>query len=56
MVNAMFQDVGPGFGLSLFSDYGALWKRGRNILFVVQKVQEAMEKVVDRADKWGFRI
>lgn len=46
MMNNMFQDVGPGFGLSLFAD-GVLWKRGRNIPFVVQKVQEALGKLLD---------
>ena len=47
MMNDMFQDVGPGFGLSLFADDGVLWKRGRNIPFVVQKVQEALGKLFD---------
>lgn len=52
MVNDMFQDVGAGYGLSLFADDGAIWKRGRNIKFIIEKLQGALEKVVE----WGFRI
>lgn len=32
MVNDMFDDVGEGFGRSLFADDRAVWKRGRNVM------------------------
>ena len=55
MINDMFQEVGAGFGLSLFADDGAIWKRGRNIAFLTEKVQGALDKVVDWAGRWGLK-
>lgn len=56
MINDMFDDVGRGFGLSLFADDGAIWKRGRNIKFIIKKMQAALDKVVEWAGRWGFKI
>ena len=56
MINDMFEEVGAGFGLSLFADDGAIWKRGRNIKFSTGKIQGALDKVVAWAEKWGFKI
>lgn len=40
MINDVFEDLENGLGFSLFADDGAIWKRGRNIDFIVKKVQE----------------
>ena len=51
MVNDIFKDIGSGFGFSLFADDGTLWKRGRNIKHITEKIQEALNKIMD----WGSR-
>lgn len=56
MINDIFQQIPSSFGKSLFADDGALWKRGRNINYLFEQVQEAVDQVVQWANKWGFRI
>lgn len=56
MINDIFSTVGGGFGLSLFADDGATWKRGCNVNFMVKKMQAALNKVVEWAERWGFKI
>ena len=56
MVNDNFKDIGSGFGFSLFADDGAVWKRGRNIKHITEKIQEALNKIMDRGSRWGFKI
>ena len=51
MVNDVFEGVEVSMGRSLFADDGALWKRGRNVEYVVRKLQEG----VDRVERWGLR-
>lgn len=41
MINDIFQDLGPGFGLSLFADDG----RGRDIKHITKKMQGAINKI-----------
>ena len=40
MINDIFDNISEGFGLSLFADDGAIWKRGRNVEFIVKQVQK----------------
>lgn len=56
MINDIFDQVGTGFGKSLFADDGAIWKRGRNIKYILRQVQKALRSVENWANKWGFRI
>ncbi len=56
IVNDMFDDVGDGFGRSLFVDDGEVWKRGRNVEYLMKEMQRALDKVQVWADKWGFRL
>jgi len=56
MINDIFDNVPEDIGRSLFADDGALWKRGRNIDYVVIKIQEAIDKVVEWGFDWGFRF
>ena len=56
MVNDIFKDIGSGFGFSLFADDGAVWKRGRNIKHITEKIQEALNKRMDWGSRWGFKI
>ena len=56
MINDIFQDVGPGFGMSLFADDGAVWKRGRDIKHVSKRMQGALNKITEWGNRWGFKI
>ena len=56
IVNGMFSRVGRGFGFSLFADDGAIWKRGRNLPYLFNQIQGALEKVTEWANDWGFNI
>ena len=38
MVNQVFRRVSPDIEVSLYADDGALWRRGRNIHFIVSKI------------------
>ncbi len=44
MINDIFHNVDTGIGRSLYADDGALWKRGRNVLFVENKMQKAVNE------------
>ena len=50
MINDVFSKIPVDIGRSLFADDGALWKRGRNIKHIIDKVQSAIDEVT----KWGF--
>ena len=56
MINDIFSGIGGGFGRSLFADDGALWKRGRNVDYVLRQAQVALDSVVAWGDKWDFRV
>ena len=56
MINDIFKEIGVGFGLSLFADDGAVWKRGRNMKYTTERMQEALNKIVDWGSRWGFKI
>lgn len=52
MINDVFGTVPEDIGRSLFADDGALWKSGRNMVYVTRKMQEAIDIVVE----WGAII
>ena len=56
LVNGMFNKVGKGFGFSLFGDDGATWKRGRNLPYLFNQIQGALEKITEWTNDWGFKI
>ena len=56
MVNDVFEGVGVSMGRSLFADDGALWKRGRNVGYVVRKLQEGVDSVERWGLRWSFRF
>uniref|UniRef100_A0A673MAK6 Uncharacterized LOC107721237 n=1 Tax=Sinocyclocheilus rhinocerous TaxID=307959 RepID=A0A673MAK6_9TELE len=57
MINDVFNQVQQqGVGRSLFADDGALWKRGRNILYINGRMQEAIRRVEEWAGDWGFKF
>ena len=39
MINDVFMSLENGMGFSLFADDGAIWKRGRNLEFILKKLQ-----------------
>lgn len=53
MIHDVFNDIERGVGCSLFD--GALWRRERNVEFIVKKPQEAVGKVEKWSYKWGFK-
>ncbi len=56
MINDVFNQVEPEVGKSFFADDGALWKRGRNSLYINRKMQEVIQKVEEWAYDWGFKF
>ena len=42
-------------GFSLFADDGAIWKRGRNLEFIVKKLQETIITIEEWSFKSGFK-
>ena len=56
MINDIFGKVEGAFGLSLFADVGAIWKRGRNVEFILKQIQRALVSVEEWGNTWGFKI
>lgn len=56
MINDVYRQIGSDIGKSLFADDGAIWKRGRNINYVVGKVQEAIIEIQNWSLTWGFKL
>ena len=56
VVNDVFAKIERGFGLSLFADDGATWKRGRNVDFVLKQIQRALLFIEEWGNTWGFKI
>uniref|UniRef100_A0A8C6LAI2 Reverse transcriptase domain-containing protein n=1 Tax=Nothobranchius furzeri TaxID=105023 RepID=A0A8C6LAI2_NOTFU len=56
MTDDVFQNVGTEFGMALFTDDGAKWKKGKNIQYVQKKVQEAIKMVENWSYDWGFKF
>ena len=56
MINDIYTQVGSDIGKSLFADDGAIWKRGRNVNYIVGKIQEAITEIESWSLTWGFRL
>lgn len=56
MINDAFKDIDKSIDVALFADDGAMWKRGRNIVHIANKMQQAADTVRKWALEWGFRI
>lgn len=56
MINDVFVNIPNDIGRSLFADDGALWKRGRNVEYVVKKMQDGINQVEKWGTKWGFKF
>nr|XP_055031454.1 uncharacterized protein LOC129420520 [Misgurnus anguillicaudatus]XP_055031455.1 uncharacterized protein LOC129420520 [Misgurnus anguillicaudatus]XP_055031456.1 uncharacterized protein LOC129420520 [Misgurnus anguillicaudatus] len=56
MINDVFVQGQEDIGRSLFADDGAVWKRGRNVEYVIRKVQGEIDKVAEWGYDWGFRF
>jgi len=48
--------VDEGINLSLFADDSAIWKCGRNLKYLEGKLQNALNKINDWANEWGFKV
>lgn len=51
MINDIFGKVPLRFGKSLFANDGAIWKKGKNIQHIYLQTQEALDQIVQWADK-----
>ena len=56
MINDIFESTGKGIQSSLYADDGAIWKRGKNVLFVRKAIQSDIVKVERWSYDWGFKI
>lgn len=56
MINDVFSSIEKGIGFSLFADDGVIWKHGRNVDFIVRKMQAAITEVEKWSYQWGFRF
>uniref|UniRef100_A0A669EWH7 Reverse transcriptase domain-containing protein n=1 Tax=Oreochromis niloticus TaxID=8128 RepID=A0A669EWH7_ORENI len=56
MIDDVFNDIEAGVGCSLFADDGAIWKRGKNIEYIVKKLQGTIRRVEEWSYKWGFKF
>ena len=56
MINDIFDKVEGAFGLSLFVDDGLIWKRGRNVEFILKQIQRALVSVEEWGNTWSFKI
>jgi len=53
MINEVFSKVDRSISVALFADDGVMWKKGRNIDYIVRKMQEAIGKVENWGMEWG---
>lgn len=57
MINYIFGEIELGIGKALYSDDRGLWgKKGKNLQYVGQKMQEAIDVVENWANQWGFHL
>lgn len=56
MIKDIFSNIQDDIGRSLFADDGVLWKRGRNVEYVKQRMQEAINLVEEWSYSWGFKL
>uniref|UniRef100_A0A3B3Q2D7 Reverse transcriptase domain-containing protein n=1 Tax=Paramormyrops kingsleyae TaxID=1676925 RepID=A0A3B3Q2D7_9TELE len=56
MINDIYGHIQGDMGRSLFADDGALWKRGRNVEYIVKKLQEGIQQVERWGIKWSFKF
>lgn len=48
------EEIESGIGDALYVDDGAPWKRGGNLQYVGEKMQEAIDVVENWDNQWGF--
>ncbi len=56
IINDIFGNIQIDIRRSLFTDNGALWKRGRNVEHIIKKIQDGICQVETWGMKWGFRF
>lgn len=56
MINNVFKNMEGSIKVALFADDGAMWKRGRNLNYIVCKMQQAVSEVKRWSPEWGFRM
>ncbi len=56
MINDVFEQVKQNIEKLLYADDGALWVRVQNLEFLNIKMQVAISKVEEWANKWGFKL
>lgn len=44
MINYIFDGISQDINKALYADDGVLWKRGRNVTYVVKNIQKVIER------------
>ncbi|KAI2655937.1 RNA-directed DNA polymerase from mobile element jockey [Labeo rohita] len=56
MINDVFNKIKYDIGKSLFADDVALWKNGKSLLLVQEKIQKAVGLIEEWSYSWGFKF
>ena len=56
MINDVYEEIVNEMGVSLFADDGAIWRRGKNVSFIVERLQRAITRVEEWSYKWGSKF
>uniref|UniRef100_A0A3Q3BK07 ribonuclease H n=1 Tax=Kryptolebias marmoratus TaxID=37003 RepID=A0A3Q3BK07_KRYMA len=56
MINDIFSDTDKCINSALYADDGAIWMRGKNVKYVVEKIKKAIKKVEKWSYEWGFKL
>ncbi len=56
MINDIFDGINRDINKALYADDGVLWKRGRNVTYIVQNIQKAIESIERWSLEWGFKF
>ncbi len=56
MINDIFEKLGNGNGGILYADDAVIWKRGRNISYIVMNIQKEIQTLEQWGIDWGFKF
>lgn len=56
MINNVFCKIKYDIGKSLFADDAALWKNGKSLTLIQEKMQEIVRLIEEWSYSWGFKF
>ena len=54
MIDGIFADIPDGISYALFADDCSMWVQGRHILPLIEAMQDALNRICEWTDQWGF--